>query len=443
MSRPLNFLHLSTFYPAYSFGGDAMYLYRLAHALGDAGHHVDVVHCRDAYHLLHPGAPPSAFTEHPNVRRHELRSGYGWLSPLLTQQTGRPHLKARRIRRLLDGGRHDVVHFHNMSLLGLGILPMQAPGGQAVKLYTTHEHWLVCPMHVLWKFNRQACDKPDCLRCTVAGGRPPQTWRYTGLLEEASAHVDRFLSPSRFTARMHAERGFPRPVEVLPYFLDRTDDWRSPGPRPQERPYVLFVGRLELIKGLQTLIPLWDRVPYADLLVAGTGTYESELRRMAAGNPRIRFLGHLTQRELSGLYAHALACVVPSVTYETFGIIVIESFARKTPVLVRDLGALPEVIEESGGGFVYRHEDELLDGLRRLAESPRLREDLAEKGYRAFLQRWTREAHLELYFEHLRSVASRRHGCIPWEENGRAAGPAGAGSGPSLSTAALSQAAAS
>ena len=36
MSRPLNFLHLTTFYPPYSFGGDAMYLYRLSHALGGA-----------------------------------------------------------------------------------------------------------------------------------------------------------------------------------------------------------------------------------------------------------------------------------------------------------------------------------------------------------------------------------------------------------------------
>jgi hypothetical protein len=46
--RPLNFLHLTTFYPPYSFGGDAMYIYRLAHALGNAGHQVDVVHCIDA-----------------------------------------------------------------------------------------------------------------------------------------------------------------------------------------------------------------------------------------------------------------------------------------------------------------------------------------------------------------------------------------------------------
>ena len=80
MNRPLNFLHLTTFYPPYSFGGDAMYLYRLCHLLGEEGHHVEVVHCVDSYHLLHTDPPPVQFREHPNVTRHELRSGFAWLS---------------------------------------------------------------------------------------------------------------------------------------------------------------------------------------------------------------------------------------------------------------------------------------------------------------------------------------------------------------------------
>jgi hypothetical protein len=79
--------------------------------------------------------------------------------------------------------------------------------------------------------------------------RPPQLWRYTGWLKRMSAHVDQFVAPSRFTARMHAELGFPRPVAHLPNFIDVVDqDWRNPGPSPQAYPYFLFVGRLELIK---------------------------------------------------------------------------------------------------------------------------------------------------------------------------------------------------
>lgn len=417
MNRPLNFLHLTTFYPPYSFGGDAMYLYRLTHALGDAGHHVDVIHCLDSYHLLHPAEPEIKFAGHPNVTVHGLRSGYKWLSPLLTQQTGRPYLKQRRIREVLQSRPYDVLHYHNISLLGPEVLTYQPESNDAVKLYTTHEHWLICPTHVLWKYNSRACEKPDCLRCTIKAGRPPQLWRYGNLLEQASRHVDQFVSPSRFTAEMHATRGFPQPVAHLPYFIDRVDrDWLEPGPRPHEKPYFLFVGRLEEIKGLQTLISIWKQVEGFDLLVAGTGNYGDQLRAQAADNPRIKFLGALPQRELGALYFHSLACLVPSLTYETFGIIIIESFARKTPVIVRDLGALPEVVQDSGGGFIYRNDEELLAAISQLAGSPGLRSELGEKGYQSFLRWWSKEAHLELYFDYLQRSAIKKFGSIPWQK---------------------------
>ena len=157
---------------------------------------------------------------------------------------------------------YDVIHYHNTSLLGPAVMAMNTPGKRAVKLYTAHEHWLVCPMHVLWKFNRGPCEKPECLRCVLHGRRPPQLWRYTGLLRRSCRHVDAFIAPSRFTAAMHAQRGFSRPMVHLPHFTDRADDDMSRPVRcPHDRPYFLFVGRLELIKGLQTVIPLWADVP--------------------------------------------------------------------------------------------------------------------------------------------------------------------------------------
>ena len=73
---------------------------------------------------------------------HELRSGFGALSPLLTQQTGRPMLKHRALKQILSRN-FDVIHFHNISLIGgpavLGL--SNAP----VTLYSLHEHWLLCP----------------------------------------------------------------------------------------------------------------------------------------------------------------------------------------------------------------------------------------------------------------------------------------------------------
>lgn len=374
-----------------------MYLYRLCHQLAERGHRVDVVHCVDSFHVLEPGEPRTKFAEHPRVARHELRSPFGKLSPLASHQTGYPLLQQGKIKELLSRNRYDVIHFHNTSLFGPGVMDLPA-AGNPVRFYTAHEHWLVCPTHVLWKFNERPCEKPECLKCILMNKRPPQLWRHTGLLERKSRAIDQFFAPSDFTAEEHARRGFHKPVKCLPYFLDRVDnDWRHPGERPCARPYFLFVGRLEYIKGLQELIAAWDQMPEYDLLVAGSGAYEGPLKALAASNPRIRFLGGQSQQQLGALYHHAVACVVPSITYETFGIVCIEAFARKTPVVVHDLGGLAEVARKSNGGLTYRTRGEMVAAMRRLAESPEVRRQLGENGYRAFLEQWTTEAHLDQY----------------------------------------------
>ena len=394
----LRFLHISTFYPPYSFGGDAVYLQRLAHLLGDCGHQVDVVYCRDSFHLFHPGQPSSAAEDHPNVHRHELRSPLGPLSPLVSHQTGFPLLQQRKIRELTEAHEYDVIHVHNGSLFGPGLWDLPARGNP-VRFYTAHEHWLVCPTHVLLKYDGNVCAEPECLKCTLKHKRPPQLWRYTGLFERKAKFIDQFFSPSQFTVEEHAKRGFSRKMECLPYFMaEQDEDWQNPAPRPQERPYYLFVGRLEHLKGVQELIAVWDQVPDVDLLIAGDGDYAPELKRLANGNRRIRFLGRVSQPELGPLYHHALACVVPSITYETFGIVCIEAFARKTPVIVHDLGGLSEVAEQSHGGLTYRNRQELIDALRVLADVPAWRRELGENGYAAFRRNWTPEAHLEHYY---------------------------------------------
>ncbi len=163
---------VSTFYPPYNFGGDGMHIYRLSNELARRGHSVDVFYCQDSF-LLMNGKPPTAeFPNHELVKVHPLKSGKGMLSPLLTQQTGVPFFKSE-LKKALEEGHYDVIHYHNMSLIGIKALSY----GSAIKLYTTHEHWLVCPMHVLWKFNREVCTKKRCTMCQLAGKRPPQLWR--------------------------------------------------------------------------------------------------------------------------------------------------------------------------------------------------------------------------------------------------------------------------
>ena len=393
-----------------------MHLYRLANALARRGHEVDVIHCVDSYHVLEKRRPTREFPNHPNITVHSLKSRWGFLSPLLSQQTGGTWLKTDRILEVLFSKNFDVIHYHNISLLGPKVLQLEPDYGGFIKLYTTHEHWLVCPMHVLWKNNERLCEKPECLRCTLKIGRPPQWWRYTKLLEKCASSVDRFLSPSRFTRRMHHERGFQRGIEHVPYFVPQTENPQPPQESsPHARPYFLFVGRLEKIKGVQTLFPIFREYPHGDLLIAGTGNYEAELRREANGMSNVVFMGALGQARLQEYYRHAIAVLVPSICYEVFGIIILEAYIQRTPVIVRALGGLAEVVEESQGGFAYRAPEELLSAMERLRTDKELRREMGERGYRKYLERWSEDAHLQIYFRVLEDTAQQKFGFVPWQ----------------------------
>lgn len=400
--RPLRFCMVTTFYPPYSFGGDAVFVERLSHELAARGHEVDVVHCADAFHVLGGNTGGQAVLEHPRIRVHTLKSPAGWVWPLAMQQTGGPAFHAGKLRALLERD-YDVIHYHNVSLIGG---PDVLRYGRAVKLYTMHEYWLVCPMHVLFRDNRAPCIEPHCFRCTLAHRRLPQFWRATRKLKDAVRHVDVFLALSKFSIEMHRARGLEGDLRLLPPFARRPEPVDEPAGPPA--PYFLFAGRLERLKGLHTLIPDFLRYSPAELWIAGTGSQEAELRRLAAGQPRVRFLGHVAQPRLAELYRRALAVIVPSLCYEGFPLVVAEALSEGVPLVARRLGSLPELVEDTGAGLAYSNSDELASALRILLEEPDVRRRMGTTAKQVYERDLTPEAHLERYFLIIEELLQKR-----------------------------------
>ncbi len=397
---------VTTFYPPFSFGGDGIFVYRLAQALAERGHRVDVVHSEDAYRLQHPDDPQIHFPEHANVRRYPLRSRWPMLNALSAHQLGAPAAYRAQLRAVLEGNRYDVIHYHNVSLMG-------GPGvlreGRAAKLYTAHEYWLVCPTHVLFTFNREACTAKRCVRCTLHARRPPQLWRHSGLLEDCTSHVDRFLMPSRFALERHRADGLDVPMTVLPNFVP------VPAPtttttRVAERPFFLFVGRLEKLKGVQDLIRLFASYGDADLLIIGDGGYRAVLEGEAHDVKHVKFIGTVHPSEIGAYYQQAIAVLVPSLCYEVFPLIPAESFTYGTPVIARRIGALTEVVEESGGGYTFETLDECRAAMQRLQADTDLRNRLGDRGRQTAMAKWTTEAHMQRYLEIVQEVLTQRAG---------------------------------
>jgi glycosyltransferase involved in cell wall biosynthesis len=400
---------VTTFFGAHSFGGDAAYVDRLSRALCRRGHEVHVFHCVDAFNSVRGKHPLRPYEPPPGLHVHPLESGLGILSPLATQMTGQPVFKADVLRQALDAVDVDVVHFHNISLIGgPGLLHY---GRKAVRLMTAHEHWLICPMHLLWKFGKKTCDGPDCLRCSLAGGRPPQAWRSTDAIDRGLQQLDALVFPSRHALEEHRRRGIGAPLVHLPYFLP--DDWtegiEEADPEPTPRPYLAAAGRLVRMKGFHRLIPLMRLLPEVDLRIAGTGPEEGRLRDMAADVPNVKFEGLLGGQSLAKLFHGARAVVVPSLFPETFGYVVLEAFAVRTPVIVHNGGgAIHETGVLSGGGLGYSNDGELLLAMRRLVHDDILREDLAHRGYAMRIGDWSETAHLDRYFSLIQGIKAGR-----------------------------------
>ena len=407
---------VTTFFGAHSFGGDAAYVDRLARALCRRGHEVHVFHCVDAFNAVRGNHPLRPYEPPPGLHVHPLESRAGRLSPIATQITGKPYFKAEALSEALNAVDTDVVHFHNISLVGgPGVLHM---GKASVRIMTAHEHWLICPMHLLWKYDSKACDTEACIRCSLAGKRPPQAWRYTGAIDRGLQELDALVFPSRHALEEHRQRGIGAPLVHLPYFLP--DEWskgiedEDPIPSPTGRPYIAAAGRLVKMKGFQQLIPLMRNLPEVDLRIAGTGDYEQHLKLLAADLPNVHFEGLLGGSELARLFHGARAVVVPSLFPETFGYVVLEAFAVRTPVIVNLVGgALRETGVLSGGGLGYQNEGELLLAMRRMVHDPDLRDELADAGYAMRTGEWSEAAHMDRYFDLISGIRAGRSVTTP------------------------------
>lgn len=167
--------------------------------------------------------------------------------------------------------------------------------------------------------------------------------------------------------------------------------------------------RLELRMGLDVLLEAWKDVrrhhPSAELLIAGEGPEAAKLEAAARTVEGVRLMGRLEDAELVELYRAANCTVVPSLALEGFGLVVLESLACGTPVVVTDAGGLPEAVAGLDPSLVVSRADPVALAAR-LCRAAEGRLPSPEEA-RAFAEEhsWKRvaAAHLDLY----RALADR------------------------------------
>lgn len=159
---------------------------------------------------------------------------------------------------------------------------------------------------------------------------------------------------------LHAD---PEKITVIPGGVD--DRFRPDAdPEPAraalalDRPYVLTVASRTARKNLAALAPAAARLRAEGIELVAAGGARPQFREGGGGGAGagaevggaaggVRFLGHVPDEHLPGLYAGARAFVLPSL-YEGFGLTALEAMAAGVPVVVSDRGGLPEVVGDAG-----------------------------------------------------------------------------------------------
>ena len=185
-----------------------------------------------------------------------------------------------------------------------------------------------------------------------------------------------------------------------------------------------YLGRLVPEKGLETIVEAAKQlvavshvIPFTVLLV-GAGSHENDLKEMVA---RAGLQGHFV---FTGAVPHSeagdyLRCmdifVLPSRTTpswkEQFGRVIVESMACGVPVVGSDSGHIPYLIEETGGGLVFREGNahDLSEKLGSLMNDPELLRSLGEVGGKAVRANYTYPSIAGKLLEILKSLSSRRN----------------------------------
>jgi len=276
-------------------------------------------------------------------------------------------------------------------------------------------------------------------RTLAAGARPEPALRIqveTEIAREADLLIASTADESGELVRSYGAD--PARVAVVPPGVDLTlfqptdrDDARVQiGYGPGR--IVLFVGRLERLKGvdvaIRALALLRDR-RHDDvrLLIVGEDSHEgsdSEKERLKAFarrvgvHDRVDFLGSVAHHELPFFYSAADVCVMPSYS-ESFGLVALEAQACGRPVVGADVAGLRSVVRDEVSGYLLDGHDPAAyaERIGRLLDNPDLAQQMGRRG-RLLAQRfsWARTADsLQQLFEgvmeqvQLRVHASARH----------------------------------
>jgi glycosyltransferase involved in cell wall biosynthesis len=289
----------------------------------------------------------------------------------------------QKIREQLQGANYDIVHVQNFFPLISPSVYYAAKAEGVPVVQTLRNYRLLCPNALFFR-SGQVCE--DCMGKPIPyPGIIHSCYRESRSASAATAamlvthralgtwntRVDRYITLTHFARDKFIQGGIPsEKIVVKPNFVHP-----DPGVGTGQGNYALYVGRLSVEKGLDTLLAAWellgDSLP---LKIVGDGPLADQVMSTVQKLPHVEWLGRRSLTQVHELMGDAKVLVFPSKWYETFGRVAVESFAKGTPVIGAKIGAIAELIdhERTGLHFCPGDPQDLAAKVERILTNPGL-----------------------------------------------------------------------
>lgn len=313
-----------------------------------------------------PAKQPAYFTSSPDYK--QLNKNKNLVNSYKAVKNSIVSSEAlKKVEQALAENDIQIAHLHNIHHYITPAIIWKLKKAGVKVIWSLHDYKIICPESLFISNGKicEKCIKGNFFNCALNKCKKNSFAASTLASIEAFFYhksgiynkVDAYLCPSAFLKNKFRNFGFDDSrlfVSNLCYDISLIDNFiKNYSAAPTEK-YILYVGRIEQVKGVRTLINAVKGTAIK-LKIAGTGAADKELKELVATEKinNVEFLGFQSKESVFELTLHSKFVVCPSEWYENFPYSIIESFLFSKPVVGSTIGGIPELVQNGETGYLF------------------------------------------------------------------------------------------
>lgn len=266
-----------------------------------------------------------------------------------------------KICKKLKTFKPDVVHVHNWHFACSPAVVIACMLYKIPVVHTLHNFRSVCKYHQIYNPSESLNENSsffDKLKVLISNLHDKQNWHSLWIKSASLTYkysllwtkIKKFIVLTEHSKTIYLNsyyRKISSNILIKPNFIFSNCKSIS-----SKEDYILYVGRLTTEKGIMVLIDAIQNTNYK-LKIIGDGPLSEEIAQKVAHNNNIELIGFQEFNIVKDYMSKSKVVVFPSISEESFGMIIIEAFAHFTPVIASNFSAMKTIVSNKVNGLLF------------------------------------------------------------------------------------------